>query len=144
MLDAYGSRPRESRAQRLIRYNFWTSVAALVGMVVWSYVVLSRTGRQIAPMALAGNEVGIDWRNPGGGVYALVEVVAGWLFYRKGGGPARGAAAFVALYLLAGLAVLVGSVAPGESPNAVVALVVLYAIAAHLLYAVAGSRERLA
>lgn len=136
------SRPRESSAQRLIRFNFWLSVALFVVMVVWSYVLLARTGRQVAPIGLAGNAATGGDTNIGGGVDALMEVVAGWLFYRRGGNAARGAAAFVGLYLLAALLVLVGSVAPGESPNTLVTVVVIYAIGSHFLYAAAGSSQR--
>ena len=137
------SRPEESRAQRLIRYNFWLSALLLVAMVLWSYVLLGRTGEQVSPIGLGGRWAWERASNPGGVIYVIMEVVAGWLFYRKGGTEARGAAAFVGLYLIAALLVLVGSVAPGESPDPWVSAVVLYAIASHLLYAIAGSSERL-
>lgn len=143
MIYTYDSRPSESLVQRLLRYNFWLSAAVLVGMIVWSYVVLARTGEQVAPMGLAGPSYVMSSTNPGGIVYILLELGAAWLFYRKGGTEARGAAAFVGLYLLAGLAVVVGTVDPGESPHAFVILAILYASSSHLLYALAGSRERL-
>jgi hypothetical protein len=137
------SRPRESKAQRLIRYNFWLSAVLLVGMIVWSYVVLARTGEQVAPMGLAGLYHTGSSTNLGGWVFILLEVVAAWLFYRKGGNEARGAAAFAGLYLLAGFMVVVGSVDPGERVNGFVVLTILYASGSHLLYGIAGSSERL-
>lgn len=137
------SRPRESKVQRLIRWNFWVSVIGFGAMVGWSYVVFARTGEQIAPISLGPEEPAVGWTNPGGFPFVLVELVGAWFFYRKGGREARGAAAFIGLLLSAGLLVLVGSVSPGESPDTLVTAVLLYAILSHLLYAVAGSSERL-
>jgi hypothetical protein len=137
------SRPRESKAQRIIRYNFWFSAVLLVGMIVWSYAVLARTGKQVAPMEVLGTSYVGGSTNSGGWIYILIEAVAAVLFFRKGGSEARGVAIFVGLYLLAGLAVVVGSVDPGESANTFVVLTILYASGSHLLYGIAGSRERL-
>jgi hypothetical protein len=135
-------RPRESKFQRLVRLNLWMSAGALVGMIVWSYIVLVRTGEQIAPMASGGRLPPYEG-NPGGFLIVILEVGCAWFFYLRGGREARGAAAFVGLYLFAGLFVVVGLVDPGEAPNLVVVGAILYAIASHLLYAIAGSNERL-
>jgi predicted membrane channel-forming protein YqfA (hemolysin III family) len=140
---SYLPRPRESKVQRLIRWNFWISLLAFVAMVGWAYVLLARTGAQIAPISLGPDPVRLDWTNPGGIEYVVGEILLAVFVYRKGGSAARGAAVLAGLMLMAGFLVLVGSVAPGESPNPLVTAVMLYAIAAHLLYAVAGSSERL-
>lgn len=134
---------RESRWQRWVRYNFWLSVLALTAMVVWSYVHLAITGELIAPMAIADPHMFVPAStSSGGGAYVLLEIAAAWFFYRRGGTIARGAAAFVGLFLIAALFVVVGSVPPGTAPNGLVVVVLLYASGSHLLYAIAGSRVR--
>ena len=135
--------PGESRFQRIVRYNFWLSTILVAGMVIWSYVVVLQGGQQFAPMGMQGRSYRVNASNPGGIAYLILEVFGWAVFYRKGGNEARATAAFVGLFLVAGLAIFLGVASLERPPSGWVIFILLYAIASHLSYAIAGSRQRI-
>lgn len=137
--------PTESTVQRMLRFNNWIAVLALCAMIAWSYVILVQTGEQPVPFGLL-DENGLNVPRdtaPGGGMWVIMEVFLALVFYRKGGQEARGASAIAGLFLLAGLAVFLGSASPHETSPSGPLIVIIYVIASHGLYAVAGSSRRL-
>ena len=103
-----------------------------------------RTGQQPVPIGLSDLTIPAQNEIRRGGVeFAAMELFLAWWFYRKGGREARGAAAFGGLFLIAGLFVLLGSVAPGDVVGTIPLLGMAYTIGSHLLYAAAGSSRRL-